>query len=69
MMVYDISTPAKILRMATTLAGRMTERAGGRMWVAAHMRRGDFVKFGWAMNGDPEAHFLRITSTLEKGRA
>jgi hypothetical protein len=68
MMVYDISPPPKMLRLAEKLAARMQDRVGGRMWVAAHMRRGDFVKFGWAMNEDSELHFRRITSTLEKGR-
>lgn len=40
MMVYEISPPPKMLVLAELLARRMQERVGGRMWLAAHMRRG-----------------------------
>ena len=54
--------------LAGKLATRMYERVQGRLWMGAHMRRGDFVRLGWAMEADPETHVLRVQDRLKKGR-
>lgn len=54
--------------MAERLDDRMRDRVGGRMWRAAHMRRGDFVKHEWVMNPDPYEHFHRIVRWMETAR-
>lgn len=46
----------------------MQERCGGRMWMAAHMRRGDFTVIGWVMENTIESHLERIRDRLDRGR-
>ena len=43
-----IRPPAGIVRLGEVLSARMEELCGGRKWVAAHMRRGDFIGIGWS---------------------
>lgn len=40
----------------------------GRLWMGAHIRRGDFVRYNWAMEKTPEEHMARVKSHLKKGR-
>lgn len=61
------STPA-VRNLALRLIDRIDSINDGRLWLAAHMRRGDFVQHGWAMEGTVEAHFERIQSRLKRGR-
>jgi len=39
--LYHLRATQKVYELAATLAARMKEKTGGRMWLAAHMRRGD----------------------------
>lgn len=41
MVVHSFIFTAKILNLAETIAGRMRKLNGGRLWMGAHMRRGD----------------------------
>lgn len=41
MVVHSFIFTPKIVALAETIAGRMRERNGGRLWMGAHMRRGD----------------------------
>ena len=41
LVLYHLRATHKVYELAATLAARMKERTGGRMWLAAHMRRGD----------------------------
>ena len=41
MVVHSFIFTPKILGLAEIVAGRMRERNGGRLWMGAHMRRGD----------------------------
>ena len=41
MVVHSFIFTPKILGLAEVLARRMRERNGGRLWMGAHMRRGD----------------------------
>ncbi|KAI0031155.1 hypothetical protein K488DRAFT_52672 [Vararia minispora EC-137] len=54
--------------LAFRLAQRMRARVDGRLWMGAHMRRGDFVRNGWAMEKDPKIHVERVKDRLASGR-
>jgi len=68
MVVHSFIFTPKILGLAEIIAGRMRERNDGRLWMGAHMRRGDFVRLGWAMESTPEAHVRRVKERLQSGR-
>lgn len=57
----------KIRELGETLAERMRRRVGGRMWMAGHMRRGDFIREGWVMEHSIGDHLLRIKEHLANG--
>ncbi|TFY76959.1 hypothetical protein EWM64_g7055 [Hericium alpestre] len=58
----------KVFELADKLAQRMSDLTEGRLWMGAHMRRGDFVKLGWAMESSAEAHIARVKKHLAAGR-
>ncbi|KAG8982779.1 hypothetical protein FRB90_006556 [Tulasnella sp. 427] len=66
--LYGMRPIVAVRHLADKVAQRMQDRAGGRMWMAGHMRRGDFVTAGWAMEGTIQKHFDRIKSRLTAGR-
>ncbi|KAH8991482.1 hypothetical protein EDB86DRAFT_3046284 [Lactarius hatsudake] len=66
---HSLIPPQEVFDLADVLSSRMRQRTGGRMWMGAHMRRGDFVLFGWAMEMAPEDHVQRVKDRLEAGRA
>ncbi|KAH9051203.1 hypothetical protein EDB83DRAFT_2543049 [Lactarius deliciosus] len=66
---HSLIPPQEVFDLAEVLSDRMRQRTGGRMWMGAHMRRGDFVAFGWAMEMAPEDHVRRVKDRLEAGRA
>ncbi|EGO23366.1 hypothetical protein SERLADRAFT_469217 [Serpula lacrymans var. lacrymans S7.9] len=68
LVLYEMRAIDKVLELATSLGNRMTELNGGRMWMGAHMRRGDFVRVNWAMESEFGAHFERIQKRLDDGR-
>ncbi len=41
MAVHAFVQPQPILTLAETLAARMRQLNGGRLWMGAHIRRGD----------------------------
>ncbi|KAG9038130.1 hypothetical protein FRB95_002570 [Tulasnella sp. JGI-2019a] len=66
--VWGLRPTQRVRDLAAKVHDRMKDKVGGRMWVAGHMRRGDFVTTGWAMESTIEAHFQRIKSRLGAGR-
>ncbi|KDQ16760.1 hypothetical protein BOTBODRAFT_106823 [Botryobasidium botryosum FD-172 SS1] len=68
LVLYGLQPIEPIRILTARMAAKMRERVGGRMWLAGHMRRGDFVKVGWAMEGSLQDHFNRIKSRLAAGR-
>ncbi|KAH9021768.1 hypothetical protein EDB84DRAFT_1565207 [Lactarius hengduanensis] len=66
--VHSLIPPQKVFDLAEVLSSRMRQRTEGRMWMGAHMRRGDFVGFGWAMDTGPEGHIQRVKDRLQAGR-
>ncbi|KZP26132.1 hypothetical protein FIBSPDRAFT_909313 [Athelia psychrophila] len=66
--LHSVRAPPYVYALVEKLANRIQEKVGGRMWVGAHMRRGDFVNVDWAMEKTFEAHFDRIRNRLSTGR-
>ncbi|KAG1735593.1 uncharacterized protein EDB91DRAFT_1056235 [Suillus paluster] len=66
--LYDFRLTDNVVELADQLFNRMVEKAGGRMWMAAHMRRGDFARLNWVMEQSFEAHLARVKSHLRDGR-
>ncbi|KAF8340001.1 uncharacterized protein EI90DRAFT_2907527 [Cantharellus anzutake] len=57
-----------IFKAAERVAERMLEVNGGRMWVAAHMRRGDFLRWGFQLEYSIRKHLERIKNNIQRGR-
>ncbi|EGN96359.1 hypothetical protein SERLA73DRAFT_186078 [Serpula lacrymans var. lacrymans S7.3] len=67
--LHNVVPTDKVLDLARRLDSRLSELNGGRMWVGAHMRRGDFVSAGWAWGGSSaEVQFEHIKARLGQGR-
>ncbi|KZT58173.1 hypothetical protein CALCODRAFT_540247 [Calocera cornea HHB12733] len=68
MVVKDMRPAREVEELGKRLARKMSERVQGRMWSAAHMRRGDFVRYGWAQAQSIQTHLERIRLQLTHGR-
>ncbi|KAH9952603.1 hypothetical protein BC827DRAFT_1274389 [Russula dissimulans] len=68
MVVHDMRFPPKVFALADALAARMQKINGGRLWMGAHMRRGDFVRAHWVMESTLADHVQRVKDRLNKGR-
>lgn len=66
--LYDIRLTENVIDLAWKLRDRMLAINDGRLWMAGHMRRGDFVRLQWAMEADFKAHLARVKMHLEEGR-
>ncbi|KAG2059987.1 hypothetical protein BDR06DRAFT_993662 [Suillus hirtellus] len=69
--LYDFRLTDNVVELADLLSNRMVEKAGGRMWMGAHMRRGDchsVATLNWTMEPSFEAHLARIKRHLRDGR-
>ncbi|KAH8991460.1 hypothetical protein EDB86DRAFT_1605981 [Lactarius hatsudake] len=66
--VHSLIPPQKIFDLAEVLSSRMRQRTEDRSWMGAHMRRGDFLRIGWVMEKNPEAHVQRVKERLRTGR-
>ncbi|KAF7984549.1 hypothetical protein HWV62_13743 [Athelia sp. TMB] len=69
LVLYHIRPTHKVYELAAKIAARMKAMNGGRMWLSAHMRRGDFVRTNWVMEKTLQDHLARIKSKLAIGRA
>ncbi|KAH7928205.1 hypothetical protein BV22DRAFT_225426 [Leucogyrophana mollusca] len=68
LVLFEIHPTDSVKRLAAAMDKTMTERNGGRMWMGAHMRRGDFVRYGWVMQTELGDHLQRIKGRLDEGR-
>ncbi|KAF9220730.1 hypothetical protein BS17DRAFT_713623 [Gyrodon lividus] len=66
--LYNMRLTDNILSLAAQIRDRMLAMNSGRLWMAAHMRRGDFAKLGWVMEADFGEHLARIKRHLGEGR-
>ncbi|KAH8993698.1 hypothetical protein EDB92DRAFT_1979327 [Lactarius akahatsu] len=67
--MHSLIQQQKVFDLAEVLSSRMRQRTGGRMWMGAHMRRGDFVRMGWGSTITPEDHIRQVEDRLGAGRA
>ncbi|KIY68498.1 hypothetical protein CYLTODRAFT_421532 [Cylindrobasidium torrendii FP15055 ss-10] len=67
--LFDMQRRSEVMRLADKLVQRMYEVTGGRLWMAAHIRRGDFIRYGWVMEQTPEEHIARVKRHLAIGRS
>ena len=74
----------RVKELAEVMNTRMRDLVGGRMWMSAHMRRGDcefsylsqvyaltlilVVRYHWVMQEDFGDHLSRIKNHLDVGR-
>ncbi|KAG6331977.1 hypothetical protein ID866_7110 [Astraeus odoratus] len=68
LVLYDMTHTNRVKQLAEAMDNRMRELVGGRMWMGAHMRRGDFVRYHWVMQEDFGKHLSRIKNHLDGGR-
>lgn len=66
--LYDLRPPANVRDLAALVISRMDRVNHGRAWMAAHMRRGDFDRLGWAMEKTLQDHFNRLKRKLATAR-
>ncbi|KAH7928998.1 hypothetical protein BV22DRAFT_1030029 [Leucogyrophana mollusca] len=69
LVLYNMRPTDSVIELAALLDSRMKEKTGGRMWMGAHMRRGDFVRTNWAMEKEFGDHLKRIKKHLSDGRS
>ncbi|QRV96590.1 O-FucT domain protein [Ceratobasidium sp. AG-Ba] len=65
--LYAMRAPERYWRTAARVEARMREKCGGRMYMAAHIRRGDFIRFGWVSDENMEAHVRLVRDKLRGG--
>ncbi|KAG9125975.1 hypothetical protein FRC07_005383 [Ceratobasidium sp. 392] len=66
--LFDVRPLEAFRRLALKIHSRLEARVEGRMWMGAHMRRGDFLRMGWTSEWDIKAHFARLKRRLATGR-
>lgn len=67
LVVRGVRAPPGVRALGARLAERMGARVEGRRWVAAHLRRGDFVGIAWSPAKDAEVHFDKTRAALQQG--
>ncbi|KAG9126570.1 hypothetical protein FRC07_002943 [Ceratobasidium sp. 392] len=65
--LYAMRAPEKYWRIASRVESHMRVKCGGRMFMAAHIRRGDFIRFGWAPDENLETHVGQVREKLRAG--
>ncbi|KZP05671.1 hypothetical protein FIBSPDRAFT_923145 [Athelia psychrophila] len=68
LVLHSIRATQNVYDLADKLALRMFKMNEGRMWMSAHMRRGDFIRTNWVMADSIEAHFGRVKAHFDQGR-
>jgi hypothetical protein len=66
--VHHVVPIDKVYELARKLGLRMSAINNGRQWMAAHLRRGDFITLGWAWGNSHEGHLARVKQHLDEGR-
>ncbi|KAF8321693.1 hypothetical protein DL93DRAFT_2163289 [Clavulina sp. PMI_390] len=68
LVLNGIVHPPAIQALADAIADRMTAMNGGRTWMSAHWRRGDFVVLNWNHNRTSHEGVDMLLSRLDSGR-
>ncbi|GAA5827105.1 hypothetical protein JCM3770_004300 [Rhodotorula araucariae] len=67
LVLRGIRAPPRVRAVGADLARRMGERVQGRRWLAAHLRRGDFVGIKWSPSSDAVVHFEKTRDAIQQG--
>ncbi|KIY73500.1 hypothetical protein CYLTODRAFT_386603 [Cylindrobasidium torrendii FP15055 ss-10] len=67
--LYDMTQTNVLYGLADCLIQRMYNLTEGRLWTGAHVRRGDFLLYNWAMEIAASDHIQRVKDRLVAGRA
>ncbi|KAG8738539.1 hypothetical protein FRC10_006743 [Ceratobasidium sp. 414] len=65
--LFAMRAPERYWRVAARVESHMRARCGGRMFMAAHIRRGDFIRFGWTPDENLETHVKQVRDKLKNG--
>ncbi|KAF8316114.1 hypothetical protein DL93DRAFT_2056528 [Clavulina sp. PMI_390] len=68
MVLTSVQPMAPVRLLAELLARKMQKLNHGRQYLGAHLRRGDFVAFGWSPAKSIEDHLRLARDRLEDGR-
>ncbi|KAK0505188.1 hypothetical protein EDD18DRAFT_1060580 [Armillaria luteobubalina] len=68
LVLHDIRHIDAVISLADLMVQGLYELVGGRLWMAAHMRRGDFIRYNFVMENTPEKHIDRVEQHLTNGR-
>ncbi|KAK0454088.1 uncharacterized protein EV420DRAFT_1749629 [Desarmillaria tabescens] len=63
----DVRRIDAVLALADAMVERMYMFTEGRLWMAAHIRRGDFVRHNLVMERSPKEHMARVKNHLKEG--
>ncbi|KAL8279182.1 hypothetical protein RQP46_008438 [Phenoliferia psychrophenolica] len=62
-----IRPPKRYHVVAALIAERMQDKVHGRKWMAAHLRRGDFVQIGWASDTSYQSDLGNVQKAFKVG--
>ncbi|KAF9228706.1 hypothetical protein BS17DRAFT_772382 [Gyrodon lividus] len=68
LVLFQIHPTDRVKELSASMDQHIRELVGGRMWMGAHMRRGDFVRYKWVMQSEFGDHLQRIKNHLNEGR-
>ncbi|EJD55335.1 hypothetical protein AURDEDRAFT_140927 [Auricularia subglabra TFB-10046 SS5] len=68
LVLRDMKYRDQVDELAAVLERRMRDKVGGRMFLAAHMRRGDFARLHWAMSDSLEQHLHVLKTKFQNAR-
>ncbi|KZO96223.1 hypothetical protein CALVIDRAFT_545606 [Calocera viscosa TUFC12733] len=68
MVLHSMQPHPRVKEIGILMARHLSERVGGRMWLAGHLRRGDFVELGWALAHDIAPHLKMVTDAFDRGK-
>lgn len=60
LVLHDLVYRHQVRELAAVLEERMRAKVGGRMFLAVHMRRGDFARLRWSLAAGIEAHLMKM---------
>ncbi|KZV59839.1 hypothetical protein PENSPDRAFT_594814 [Peniophora sp. CONT] len=66
--LYHLQPTQPLQDLALELANRMAAKVEGRLWMGAHMRRGDFVGLDWVTSSSPAGHMMTVKRHLITGQ-
>ncbi|KAH7105228.1 hypothetical protein BKA62DRAFT_692126 [Auriculariales sp. MPI-PUGE-AT-0066] len=67
LVLHDMAYLEQVQELSRILEARMRMHVNGRMFFAAHMRRGDFTTLGWSLEPSLDQHLESLRSRFTAG--